>query len=34
MNLRSYYPDFVVIDSSGTHWLVETNGMETADVSH
>ena len=34
MNLRSYYPDFVAIDSSGTHWLVETKGMETADVSH
>src|SRR6266496_2244515 len=34
MNLRSYYPDFAAIDSSGTHWLIETKGMETADVSH
>ncbi|MGH9512530.1 MAG: DEAD/DEAH box helicase family protein [Terriglobales bacterium] len=32
-NLRSYYPDFVVLDKDGTHWLVETKGMETADVS-
>ncbi|MBZ5654711.1 MAG: DEAD/DEAH box helicase family protein [Acidobacteriia bacterium] len=34
MNLRSYYPDFAAIDSSGAHWLIETKGMETADVSH
>ena len=29
MNLRSYYPDFVAIDSSGQHWLIETKGMES-----
>lgn len=34
MNLRSYYPDFVAVDSTETHWLIETKGMETADVSH
>ena len=34
MNLRSYYPDFVAVDTAGTHWLIETKGMETADVSH
>lgn len=34
MNLRSYYPDFVAIDSAGVHWLIETKGMETAEVSH
>jgi type III restriction enzyme len=34
MNLRSYYPDFVAIDLADTHWLIETKGMETTDVSH
>jgi type III restriction enzyme len=34
MNLRSYYPDFVALDTEGTHWLIETKGMETADVTH
>jgi type III restriction enzyme len=33
MNLRSYYPDFVAIDSTGQHWLIETKGMESAEVS-
>jgi type III restriction enzyme len=33
MNLRSYYPDFVAIASSGQHWLIETKGMESAEVS-
>jgi type III restriction enzyme len=33
MNLRSYYPDFVALDSSGQHWLVETKGMESSEVS-
>src|ERR1700674_1763498 len=33
MNLRSYYPDFVALDSSGQHWLLETKGMESAEVS-
>ncbi len=33
MNLRSYYPDFVAIDKAGTHWLIETKGMESAEVS-
>jgi type III restriction enzyme len=33
MNLRSYYPDFVAIDSAQTHWLIETKGMESAEVS-
>jgi type III restriction enzyme len=33
MNLRSYYPDFVAVDSSGVHWLIETKGMESSEVS-
>ena len=33
MNLRSYYPDFVALDSAGQHWLIETKGMESAEVS-
>ncbi len=33
MNLRSYYPDFVARDSDGQHWLIETKGMESAEVS-
>jgi len=33
MNLRSYYPDFVAIDQAGAHWLIETKGMESAEVS-
>jgi type III restriction enzyme len=33
MNLRSYYPDFVALDSSGRHWLIETKGMESSEVS-
>jgi type III restriction enzyme len=32
MNLRSYYPDFVAVDESGTRWLLETKGQETAEV--
>ncbi len=32
MNLRSYYPDFVGVDESGTRWLLETKGQETAEV--
>jgi type III restriction enzyme len=32
MNLRSYYPDFVAVDQSGSHWLLETKGQETAEV--
>jgi type III restriction enzyme len=33
MNLRAYYPDFVAVDSDGTHWLLETKGQETAEVA-
>lgn len=33
MNLRSYYPDFVAVDASGTRWLLETKGAETAEVA-
>lgn len=32
-NLRSYYPDFVARDSAGGHWLIETKGMESAEVT-
>ncbi|MBV6505660.1 MAG: hypothetical protein ILNGONEN_01224 [Syntrophorhabdaceae bacterium] len=34
MNLRNYYPDFVAVGHDGTHWLVETKGQQTEDVSH
>jgi len=34
MNLRSYYPDFVAVDTKGTRWLLETKGVETGDVAH
>ncbi|HEY4054119.1 MAG TPA: hypothetical protein VGL74_10260, partial [Terriglobales bacterium] len=34
MNLRSYYPDFVAVDTAGVHWLIETKGAETAEVAH
>ena len=34
MNLRSYYPDFVAVDSEGGHWLIETKGAETTEVAH
>jgi type III restriction enzyme len=33
MNLRHYYPDFVAIDQNGVHWLLETKGAETLEVS-
>jgi type III restriction enzyme len=33
MNLKSYYPDFVAIDSESVHWLLETKGQETAEVA-
>jgi type III restriction enzyme len=32
MNLRNYEPDFVAVDSAGTHWLLESKGQETIDV--
>jgi hypothetical protein len=32
-NLRNYYPDFVAVDQDGTHWLLETKGAETEEVS-
>lgn len=32
-NLRHYYPDFVVRQPDGTHWLVETKGREDIDVA-
>ncbi len=33
-NLRSYYPDFVAVDSEGTHWLLESKGQESLEVQH
>ncbi len=33
-NLRHYYPDFVVEDNSGGFWLIETKGLETAEVQY
>jgi type III restriction enzyme len=32
MNLRNYEPDFVALDKSGTHWLLESKGQENVDV--
>ncbi|MCU0466870.1 MAG: DEAD/DEAH box helicase family protein [Anaerolineae bacterium] len=31
-NLRQYYPDFVAVDQTGTHYLIETKGREDTDV--
>jgi type III restriction enzyme len=31
-NLRNYEPDFVAIDTSGVHWLLESKGQENVDV--
>ena len=33
-NLRAYYPDFVARAEDGAHWLLETKGQESADVSY
>lgn len=33
MNLRCYYADFVAVDTAATHWLLETKGQESAEVS-
>lgn len=33
MNLRHYYPDFVAINQNGVHYLLETKGAETLEVS-
>lgn len=32
MNLRNYEPDFVAVDKTGTHWLLESKGQENVDV--
>jgi type III restriction enzyme len=32
MNLRNYEPDFVAVDKSGVHWLLESKGQENVDV--
>jgi type III restriction enzyme len=32
MNLRNYEPDFVAVDRTGTHWLLESKGQENLDV--
>jgi type III restriction enzyme len=34
MNLRSYYPDFVAVDTTGKRWLLETKGAETSEVAY
>jgi type III restriction enzyme len=31
-NLRNYYPDFVAVAKDGTHWLLETKGMESEET--
>jgi type III restriction enzyme len=33
-NLRYYHPDFVVIDTDSTHWIIETKGAETEEVQY
>ena len=33
MNLRCYYPDFVALDTTGVHWLLETKGQESQEVA-
>jgi type III restriction enzyme len=32
MNLRNYEPDFVAVDKTGIHWLLESKGQENVDV--
>jgi len=32
MNLKSYYPDFVVADTNAVSWLIETKGQDTLEV--
>ena len=31
---HNYYPDFVVVDTEGVHYLVETKGREDPNVRH
>ncbi|GGR68360.1 type III restriction protein res subunit [Deinococcus seoulensis] len=31
-SLRYYHPDFVAIDTTGVHWIIETKGAETEEV--
>jgi len=31
-NIRNYFPDFIAIDESGNHWLIETKGREDIEV--
>jgi type III restriction enzyme len=33
-NLRYYEPDFVAVLADGTHYLIETKGLEDVDVAH
>ena len=33
-NLRYYEPDFVVLASDGTHYIVETKGLEDVNVAN
>jgi type III restriction enzyme len=33
-NLRYYEPDFVAVVTEGTHYLIETKGMEDVNVAH
>lgn len=33
-NLRYYYPDFIVVDSDGTNYIVETKGREDTNVAN
>lgn len=33
-NLRYYEPDFVAVDTEGTHFVIETKGREDIDVAH
>jgi type III restriction enzyme len=32
-NLRFYEPDFVAVVADGTHWLLETKGLEDVNVA-
>ena len=33
-NIRHYYPDFVAVDNSGLHYLIETKGQEDTNVAY
>ena len=31
-NIRNYFPDFIAVNTDGTHWIIETKGREDIEV--